>query len=350
MHGGRAVVADVCDALVHLGLRPAEPGEFTRRAFMNGRMDLTQAEAVADLVDAETEAQRRQALRQLDGALGEVFRDWAVRLTNMLAQQEALIDFPDEDLPLDVEAQAEAALGALIAEMTRHLEDGRRGERLRDGLVFAIAGPVNSGKSTLMNALARREVAIVSPQPGTTRDVLEARLDLGGAVVTLLDTAGLRESDDPVEAEGVRRAMTRLRGADVVLNVAPAGSPWIDIGAVDGRVIHVSTKIDLATTCDPSALAVSAQTGDGMDALTAVLAAQARDLTETLGSPPLTRARHRAALAEAVACLEAAEHATMPELRAEDLRLALRAIGRITGHVGVEVILDSVFRQFCIGK
>ncbi len=223
LHGGRAVLDGVADALVRLGARPAEAGEFTRRAFLNGRMDLTEAEAVHDLVAAETAAQRRQALRQLDGALGTIYRDWADRLRILLAQQEALIDFPDEDLPPEVEAAVQAELAALRAEVAAHLNDGRRGERLREGLVFAVTGRPNVGKSSLVNALAERDVAIVSATPGTTRDALETRVVLGGVPVTLVDTAGLRDSTDAIEAEGVRRALARAADADLVVVVTEAG-------------------------------------------------------------------------------------------------------------------------------
>src|ERR1700733_5200698 len=219
LHGGRAVLAGVADALVALGARPADPGEFTRRAFLNGRMDLTEAEAVHDLIAAETEAQRRQALRQLDGALGTLYGGWADRLRLLLAQQEALIDFPDEDLPPEVEAQVRAELAALRREVAGHLDDGRRGERLREGLVFAVTGRPNVGKSSLVNALAERDVAIVSAIPGTTRDALETRVVLGGVPVTLVDTAGLREAADEIEAEGVHRARARAAAADLVITV-----------------------------------------------------------------------------------------------------------------------------------
>ncbi len=392
LHGGRAVVDGVADALVALGARPAEPGEFTRRAFLNGRMDLVEAEAVGDLVDAETSAQRAQALRQLDGALGEVFRGWADRLRVMLAQQEALIDFPDEDLPPETEALALAELAGLSREIDAHLDDGRRGERLREGLVFAVTGPPNVGKSSLVNALAEREVAIVAATPGTTRDALETRVVLGGVPVTLVDTAGLRETEDEIEAEGVRRARARAAAADLVLAVDAAddgdkfpralvevgegarryrplvpprparqpspGSqfrPSTDEQEVSGAVstsptLPIVNKIDLGGAVPPGAIGISVRTRAGMDVLRARLAAEARALTETAGPPPLTRARHRAALREAAACLARAGQADLPELRAEDLRLALRALGRITGQVGVEDLLDTIFRHFCIGK
>ncbi len=398
LHGGRAVIGGVADALVALGARPAEPGEFTRRAFLNGRMDLIEAEAIGDLVDAETSAQRAQALRQLDGALGAIYRDWADRLRVLLAQQEALIDFPDEDLPPETEALALAELAALTREIGAHLDDGGRGERLREGLVFAVTGPPNVGKSSLVNALAERDVAIVSDKPGTTRDALETRVVLGGVPVTLVDTAGLREAQDAIEAEGVRRALARAAAADLVIVVCeadfslppleglgreadqgwgegsgrhrpfvpsnPSPHPWsasrpkpsrgggVDVAGADPPTptLLLANKIDLGGTVPPDALGISVRTGAGMEVLRARLVAEARGLTASSGPPPLTRARHRAALQEAAACLARAGDADLPELRAEDLRLALRAIGRITGQVGVEDLLDTIFRHFCIGK
>lgn len=350
VHGGRAVVEGVSAALVGLGLRPAEPGEFTRRAFLNGRMDLLEAEALADLIDAETTSQRQQALRQLDGGLGAVLAGWRGRLVAVLAQQEALIDFPDEDLPEAVEAALLGAVAALAEEMRRHLDDNRRGERLREGLTIAVVGPPNAGKSTLINALAQRDVAIVADLPGTTRDVLEARVEIGGAPVTLLDTAGLRESADPVEAEGVRRALRRAEEADLLLVAEAPGEVALAGLPAHPRVLRVATKLDLGPGAAGADVAVSARTGSGMAALRAALEAEVRALTQAEGPPPLTRARHRAALQDAVASLARALEARHPELRGEDLRLALRALGRLTGQVGVEDILDSVFRQFCIGK
>jgi tRNA modification GTPase len=374
LHGGRAVLAGVADVLVALGARPAEAGEFTRRAFLNGRMDLTAAEAVHDLIGAETEAQRRQALRQLDGALGTLYGGWAERLRLLLAQQEALIDFPDEDLPPEVEDQIVAELDTLGREIAAHLDDNRRGERLREGLVFAITGRPNVGKSSLINALAERDVAIVSATPGTTRDALETRVVFGGVPVTLVDTAGLRDAADEIEAEGVRRARARAAAADLVIVVVEAGisgdSPpplagggWGEgVGAVlkppppaphpqgEGEVLLVANKIDRGDAVPAGATAVSALTGSGLPALRTRLDAAARSLTEGAGPPPLTQARHRAALQEAAARLAGARCADLPELRAEDLRLALRALGRITGSVGVEDILDTLFARFCIGK
>ena len=354
LHGGSAVLRDVSAALVALGLRPAEPGEFSQRAFLNGRIDLLEAEAIADLIDAETSAQRRQALRQMQGRLGALLGGWAAVLTGLLAQQEALIDFPDEDLPAEVETELLRAIQALHGEISAHLDDGRRGELLRDGLVFAILGAPNAGKSTLLNALAQRDVAIVSPLPGTTRDVLEARIELAGVPVTLLDTAGLRATTDSIEAEGVRRARARAGHADVLIVLETATEPAPADLPPHPRVLPVIAKADLlapaTATPAPARLRISAQTGEGMAELLAQLATHARALTQAEGPPPLTRARHRAALLEAARHLQSAHHAPLPELRGEDLRMALRAIGRVTGKVGVEDILDSVFRQFCIGK
>ncbi len=349
LHGGRAVLAAVAEALVEAGARPAEAGEFSRRAFLNGRLDLLQAEAIADLVDAETDGQRRQALRQMEGALGAVYRDWTDRLIRLLAAQEALIDFPDEGLPAEAEAAMAAEVASLRGEIVAHLDDCRRGERLREGLVFAITGAPNAGKSTLMNALARREVAIVAPSPGTTRDVLEVRLDIGGVPVTLLDTAGLRETSDPIEAEGVRRARARAAQADLIIELVDATAPGREATVGDG-VLRIATKIDLARRPEGIEFGVAAPSDVGMDGLRDRLTEAAHRLTDRAGPPPLTRARHRAALGEAAERLAAAIAAPLPELRGEDLRLALRAIGRVTGQVGVEDVLDSVFRQFCIGK
>jgi tRNA modification GTPase len=362
LHGGRAVLDGVAQALVRFGARPAEAGEFTRRAFLNGKMDLTEAEAVHDLVAAETTAQRRQALRQLDGALGTIYRGWADRLRVLLAQQEALIDFPDEDLPPEIEAAVLAELAALGEEVAVHLDDERRGERLREGLVFAVTGRPNVGKSSLVNALAERDVAIVSAMPGTTRDALETRVVLGGVPVTLVDTAGLRASTDAIEAEGVRRALARAADADLVVVVIEPGEqageqeapPPLAGGegeyVVAASHLLVMNKLDLGSVAPVDAIGVSALTGEGLDILRARLGEAARSLTESAGPPPLTQARHRAALQEAAARLTDAGIAELQELRAEDLRLALRAIGRITGSVGVEDILDTLFARFCIGK
>lgn len=346
VHAGRAVIDAVADRLGGLGLRPAEAGEFTRRAFLNGKLDLVSAEAVHDLVAAETDAQRRQALRQLEGALGDLYRDWSERLRGALARQEALIDFPDEDLPPEVEADLLASVQSLRQEIAAHLDDRQRGEKLREGLCFAITGAPNVGKSSLINALAERDVAIVSATPGTTRDAIETRIILGGVPVTLVDTAGLRDTTDPIEAEGVRRARARAATADLVIEVVEANAPF----AQGCGALVVVNKSDLYPERRLEGVAVSALTGAGMRALRTRLEAEAIALTQASGPPPLTRARHRTALAAASRWLADAEDAIEPELRGEAMRLALRALGTITGQVGVEDILDSIFRQFCIGK
>lgn len=351
LHGGLAVIEGVMVALARLGARPAGPGEFTRRAVLLGRMDLLEAEAVADLIDAETAAQRDQALQQMGGALGAIYAGWAARLLRLLAQQEALIDFPDDDLPPEVVAGMRSEMQALLTEMRDHLNDGARGERLRAGLVFAIAGPPNVGKSTLLNALCRRDVAIVSPMAGTTRDVLEARLELAGIPVTLLDTAGLRETADAVEAEGVRRARARLETADVVLALSSGCGGIAELGLMRAlQVVPVWTQSDVFPPRDDEALAISAVTGAGMDALIVVLERLARALAGARGAPALSRARHRIAIEAAERCVAAAVLAELPELCGEELRLAVQALGRLSGHVGVEDVLESVFSQFCIGK
>ena len=351
LHGSRAVITAVADRLVAAGLRPADPGEFTRRAFLNGRMDLTEVEAVHDLVSAETDAQRRQALRQLDGELGAVYRRWSDQLREALAYQEALIDFPDEDLPPEVDAKLTGTIERLRKEIADHLDDGHRGEKLREGLFFAIVGPPNVGKSSLINVLADRDVAIVSPTPGTTRDVLEARAEFGGVPVTLVDTAGLRETQDLIEAEGVRRALRRAEDADLVICLTAMDDPVPTVSfASPSNTLLLANKCDLGGEAPDGALAVSALTGAGIPALRERLGAIARDLTQRDGPPPLTRQRHRVALETAARHLAAAQDTDLPELRGEDLRLALRALGRITGQVGVEDILDTLFAQFCIGK
>jgi tRNA modification GTPase len=365
VHGGRAVVAALLDALSALaGLRPAEPGEFTRRAFLNGRLDLTAVEGLADLIDAETRAQARQALRQLDGALGRLYDGWRQTLLGALARLEAEIDFaPEEDVPDDLLDIVRSDVSRLSAEIATHLADGHRGERLRAGLTIAVVGPPNAGKSSLVNRLARRDVAIVTPLPGTTRDVLEVHLDVAGYPVTLLDTAGLREATDLIEAEGVRRARSRAEQADLRL-IMFDGATWPDLdpatlSLVDEAAVIVVNKSDLTVLPERFsvegrvALPVSCLTGAGIAALLEALAERAKQLLATGGEPLLTRARHRAALQaalEALARFSSAPGQSELALLAEDLRLATRALGRITGEVAVEDVLDRIFAEFCIGK
>jgi len=360
LHGGRAVAAALTTRLGELGLRPAEPGEFSRRAFLNGKLDLTRAEAIADLVDAETAAQRRQALRQLDGGLAGLVEGWRAALIRAMAHLEAVIDFADEDIPDTLLEQSVEEVRALRLEMAGHLDERRSGERLRDGIHIAILGAPNAGKSSLLNRLAGREAAIVSSQAGTTRDVIEVHLDLGGWPVIVADTAGLRDSECEIESEGVRRAEARAAGADLRLCVFD-GALYPDLDAataemIDDATLVVLNKRDLMTE-EPSAsirgrpvLSLSAKAGDGVDALIAALAGTVESRFAVGDAPVLTRERHRKAVAEAVASLGRFDPAMGVEMAAEDLRLAARSLGRITGRVDVDEILDVIFHEFCIGK
>jgi tRNA modification GTPase len=376
LHGGRAVVAAVFAALAKIdGLRPAEAGEFTRRAFENGQLDLTRVEGLADLIAADTEAQRRQAFRQLRGLLGDRAEVWRERLIKALALVEAEIDFPDEgDVPADLLAPALNEARALADEVGAVLDDGRRGERLRDGVVVAIAGWPNAGKSSLLNALVKRDAAIVSPYAGTTRDVIEVHLDLGGYPVTLLDTAGIRDSDDPVEQEGVRRARQRAQAADLVLWVLdvererdgdvidaaalkrefPATEVWIVRNKVDAvQSFRDEWKNSERLNFEFRAYPVSAKTGVGVSMLVEKLVGYASRVVGSAETSLVTRERQRHALADAVAALQRATDGALgsrTELVAEELRLAARALGRLVGRVDVEDILDVIFRDFCIGK
>lgn len=359
LHGGRAVLSAVVDELSAIpGFRPAEPGEFTRRAFENGKLDLTAAEGIADLVNADTELQRRQALRQMEGALGQVYEGWRGRLVRTLARLEAHIDFPEDDLPSDLLLEVQRLAGGLQRDIGAHLADNRRGERLREGVSVAILGAPNSGKSSLLNYLAGRDAAIVSARAGTTRDVVEVRLDLGGYLVDLADTAGLRDATDEIEAEGVKRALTRAEAADInILLFDGANFPEIDQGTfalMDDRALPAISRMDLAGGPPGErlngALPISIKTGNGLPDLMAALQKRVETLAGSGEAPSLTRARHRHALEEAMSALDGALAAGAPELIAEDLRLAVRSIGRITGRVDVEDILDVVFRDFCIGK
>ncbi len=358
LHGGSAVISAVSETLMRLGCRPAEPGEFTRRAFVNGKLDLLQAEAVADLIDSETTAQRLQALRQADGALSRLYESWAERATRILAHMEAAIEFEMDDLPTDLAAGARHLAAALGSDIARHLDDGSRGERLREGLSVAILGAPNAGKSSLLNALLGRPAAIVSAQAGTTRDVVEGRLDLGGIPAVIADTAGLRDTTDEVEQEGVRRAQAKGRDADILLLVMPADQ-LPDTGALRllaerPDALLVLSKCDLAWGPDlvegRAAIRTSVRTGSGMEELRAVLAKEAERRAALTEAPAPTRARHRAALNEALDLLHQGSEAQLPEVAAEAFRAALGAIGRLTGRVDVETVLDAVFSEFCIGK
>jgi len=364
IHGGKAVVAAFLEALSSLkGLRLAEPGEFTRRAFDNGKMDLTEAEGLADLIHAETEAQRKQALRQMEGALGDLYEGWRERLVRALAHQEAGIDFiEEEDIPEEIIAAVSKAVEALKADIENHLRDGHKGERLRDGIRIAIIGPPNAGKSSLLNRLARREAAIVSNIAGTTRDVIEVHLDLGGFPVVVSDTAGLRESGDQIEEEGVRRARRVAEEADIRVVVLD-GAFWPRIDSATQQALAenddsliVINKWDIAknenTTCSSLSVSgtLSAKTGEGLEAFLGYLTKLIAVRWEQGSTPWLTRERHRAALEDSLDALNRYQAEGDEELAAEDLRLAARALGRITGRVDVEDLLDVIFSEFCIGK
>jgi tRNA modification GTPase len=342
LHGGRAVFAAVAEALVALGARPAEPGEFSRRAFLNGRMDLLEAEAMADLIAAETEAQRVQAIDGA-GALQTSCTQWRESLRQVMAHQEALIDFPDEDLPPEVEAKLLRQIADLHQEMRDILAAAPAAERLREGLEFVILGAPNAGKSTLLNALAGEDVAIVSETPGTTRDAVGVRVALGGVPVHLTDTAGLRETEDYIEAEGVRRAQARAAKADLIIAVAAPGAAF-PATPENVPVLHVHTKADLGGE------GVSAVTGHGMADLRTQLANTAARLTDTKGTATLARPRQIACVRDTAEALARALAVEEPELRGEELRAASHALARLTGVIGVEEILDAVFSGFCIGK
>lgn len=354
LHGGRAVMAAVLRALAAVpGCRPAEPGEFTRRAFLNGKLDLGAVEGLADLIDAQTEAQRRQALRQLDGALGRWVDALREDLLAALALAEGAIDFADEDALV---AAFEAELDILVAGVSRRiaaeLDREGRGLRLRDGLAVAIAGPPNVGKSTLLNALAGREVAIVSAQAGTTRDPLTVDLELGGYPVQLIDTAGLRDTDDAVEREGIARARARAASADLVLWLHLADRPAAPDVATAGRVWTVATKSDLGAG-QGGDHTVSALTGSGLDGLVAALERFAADALVDGEGAVVTRLRHRTALDAAQASLVrigAGRGARDFELVAEDLRGAVAALAGLVGQIGTEDVLGAIFARFCIGK
>jgi len=367
LHGGRSVVAGVVEALAATeGLRPAEPGEFSRRAFENGKLDLTEAEGLNDLIHAQTAAQREQALTQLDGGLKEIYEDWRARLVGHLAHLEADIDFPDEDLPEGVAGAVLPDILRLSDNITQYLVDGRRGEALREGYRIVILGEPNVGKSSLLNVLANSDVAIVSDEAGTTRDVIEVSLDLGGFPVRLMDTAGLRKGGGVVEEEGIKRALGKAEEADLKLVLVRAdnwpGMPSSSKTLLDDGAVLVITQTDKASMFHvkhsdippglAGCVAVSVKEDHGLDQLFETLRSHVMSAMAPREVPSLTRARHRSALEEAVEHLSRfSENAGVDSvLAAEDVRMAARALGKITGRVGVEDMLDVVFGDFCIGK
>jgi tRNA modification GTPase len=341
------------------GLRLAEPGEFTRRAFHNGKLDLTEAEGLADLIDAETSAQHQQALRQSSGALSKLYEAWRSDLISAMALVEANLDFSDEEaVPEDMSAEISAMITEIRCQIVNHLKDGRSGELLREGLKVVIAGAPNVGKSSLLNALAKRDVAIVSEEAGTTRDIIEVHMDLGGYPVILMDTAGVREASSAIEREGVRRALSRAEEADLVLwlhdphdDIANLPPPTV---SDTSKLMLVSAKSDLYPqhVSAQGSLSISSSTGAGLPELIVSLQNEAHNRIGLREEPLITRARHRQELERCQASL-ARYHAGdfhQLELRAEDLREAATALGRITGRVDVEDVLAKVFSGFCIGK
>ncbi len=360
IHGGRAVIARTLAALGRLpNFRMARAGEFATRAFHAGKIDLAEAEGLADLIDAETEAQRLQALRQADGALSKIYDGWRTDLISAGALVEAAIDFSDE---ADVSAKAVADAGDIVERMsiaiTQHLDDGRRGEILREGFRVVLAGPVNAGKSSFLNWLANRDAAIVSDEPGTTRDVIEVKLDLEGLPVIVSDTAGFRDAEGQVEREGIRRAMMQMNNADLVIWMAPAGDQVSMPADQPSHCLVVASKVDLVDGdsgfywSDENAKPISVVNGQGLEDLRQEIIDIASERIGTTESPALTKTRHRhqleICLEQLMAFLSADQSDT--ELRAEDLRQAANALGRITGRVDVEDLLDEIFGRFCIGK
>lgn len=355
LHGGSAVVSGVLAALTALpGIRLAEPGEYTRRAFANGRMDLAQVEGLADLVSAETASQRDQALALAGGALGRLADAWRERCLMLLAEAEAGLDFAEDEADV-AERLDEAAREKLIAmadELAGLIADSTRAARIREGLSIAVTGPPNVGKSSLVNALSMRDAAIVTPIAGTTRDAIEVPLDLGGIAAVLIDTAGLRDTTDAIEAEGIARARRRAAAADLVISVASADAPQWPTPPADGPLhLLLLNKCDLEQPdLPPGALEISATTGAGMAQLRDWLSTWAHTTTRPGEPALLAHARHRAAFADAAAALRDAAHAPEPVLRAESLRAGAHAFGRIAGRIGVDDVLDRIFSRFCIGK
>lgn len=366
LHGGTAVVGAVTDALAEAGLRPAEPGEFTRRAFENGKLDLDQAEAVADLVEAESAAQARQAIGQLEGSLGRRYEAWRDALLTALGCLEAAVDFPDEEVPAEVADRARPPLEGLLADIGAALADEARGRRVREGYRIAIVGAPNAGKSSLLNLLAGRDAAIVTEIPGATRDVIEVPLNLAAYRVILADMAGIRDTIDAIEIEGVRRARAWAKGADLrlwVVDQAASDGAWRQAASLvrTGDVALLS-KIDLPAGHDgPRARAAAGSIG--AETLRVCLIAgdpgplrallTERVIRDLAGAefPAVTRLRHQALLGEAHSHLaRALSCLANPEMAAEDVRLAARALARVTGRIGAEDVLDRVFAEFCIGK
>ena len=355
VHGSFAVIRQMLEMLGQIpGLRPAEAGEFTKRAFINGKMDLIEAEGLADLIDAETSQQKAQALRQMQGEMSQAYEQLRTGIIECLALLEAYIDFPDEELPESVLTSLEASIMDLCGKITAMLGDGRRGERLRDGITVVILGAPNAGKSSLLNAIAKRDAAIVSHQPGTTRDMIEIHLDIAGYPVVLVDTAGLRDSDDEIEREGIRRARQRAETADIKL-VLFDGARWPERDAtsqalLDDQSIAIITKCDLLSSQTGEGFFISTQTGQGVDAILEYIETRIVSDYSSHSAPFITRSRHRSFLQDSLKSLEKSTANIELELKCEELRQAAVALGKITGKIQVDDVLDVVFSRFCIGK
>ncbi len=331
--------------------RLAEAGEFSKRAFLNEKLDLVQAEAIPDLIAAETAAQHKQALKQLEGKLGEIYEDWRFRLIEISAMLEAAIDFPDEDLPKNICDKVEADVKKLSAEISKHLDDKKIGQKIKDGLSLAIIGAPNVGKSSLINFLAQSEIAIVSEIAGTTRDVVETHLCIAGVAVKISDTAGIRETEDKIEKEGIRRALQKAASADIKIFLVDAANPILREDLIDKNTIVVINKIDLTNfKNDHHALTISLTNNTNTSELIKKLEEKILEIIPSQNSPLITQERYRVALKNSVENLENFSLKKNIELAAEDLRMTAREIGKINGKIDVENILDVIFSRFCIGK
>ncbi len=360
-HGSKAVIRGILDTLAQLpDFRLAEPGEFSRRAFYNGKMDLTAADGLADLIEAETGLQRKVALQQMGGALLNVYDGWRRQLVDILAHVEAYIDFPDEDIPADTVQQLENSVFKIKDSIEKHIADNKIEERLRDGFRVVIAGPTNAGKSSLINALTKRNVAIVSDIAGTTRDAIETYLDINGFPIILADTAGLRETADTIEKIGVDIAKNKIMEADFKLFLFDASvdtpqifAPYLES---ESNYLLVANKSDKLTAAQKANLAaqncvlISAKNGDNLAVISDKIYNYFNDMYTSSAAHLMTRRRYKEALLECVENLARFDLSKEVELAAEDIRLACRAIGKITGQVEVDEILDKIFSSFCIGK
>ena len=351
IHGSRAVMESVFAVLGGLpNVRVAEAGEFARRAFENGKMDLTEAEGLADLIDAETKQQQQLALRQMNGELHRLYEGWRAKLIEAMAFIEAYIDFPDENLPPELENSFTGKIKALLSEMQRHLADNGRGQRLREGAKLVILGAPNAGKSSLLNYLAKAELAIVSPTAGTTRDAISAHLNIGGYPVNLIDTAGIHTAQNPIEAEGIKRALKHADEADIRLLLIDGEMPP-ELSKYKDNSTCVITKSDLLTTNNQQPTTISTKTGQGIPELVATITEQLKNLMQPSESPMITRLRHRQCVERAEVALETLlESPAPPEIRAELLRTAAHSVASLTGRIDLEDVLDHLFSQFCIGK